>query len=290
MRRKKESKIQLPGTSGGRGGRAGELELTLIIVDVFLVEAEVRVLDLAAAGAEQDLRVATLVAKVEHVWVEVVVARDVDAHSLAALDLRHVAGTGVAAGWRWRRPPRWWWRGGLRPSPCWWRRGSPRRGRRRGRRWFTDHASGAEALRGVHSQRCWPRGRRGAGELERDDSGAGVGAHLDRILAGRHDICDILAKLTLVAAGEVRPRRTVARGSRGGNCNDQRKGNATYVLSATMQSFRHSAASIMRRKKESKSNCLVHAGKWRKGWAGWRPRTYSDHRRCTLGRSRGRGR
>ena len=62
-----------------------------------------------------------------------------------------------------------------------------RRTRWRGgsRRWFTQRASFAEALRGVHSQRCWPRGRRGAGDLERDGTGPGVGAHLDRILAGR---------------------------------------------------------------------------------------------------------
>ena len=186
--------------SGGRGGRAGDLELTLIIVDVLSVEAEVGVGDRAAAGAEQDLRVATLVAKVEHVWVKVVAAIDGGAHSLAALDLRHVAGTGVAAGWRWGRP----------------------RLRRRGRRWFTDHASGAEALRGVHSQRCCtPGSSRGAGELKRDGASAGKGAHLDRILAGRHNICDVLAKLTFVTARKVRPRRAVTSGHRSGNCSNQ---------------------------------------------------------------------
>jgi len=58
--------------------------LTLVIVDVLPIETQVRISDVAVAGAEQDPRIANGVPKVEHVRSEIVVARDGDAHTLTA--------------------------------------------------------------------------------------------------------------------------------------------------------------------------------------------------------------
>ena len=73
--------------------------LTLVVVDVFAEQAEVRILDGAAAGAQCQPSVAGGGPQVEHERAEVVVPGDVCADTLPTPDL---------GDWRWRRGRRGW--------------------------------------------------------------------------------------------------------------------------------------------------------------------------------------
>jgi len=60
--------------------------LTLVVVNVFSEETQVRVHDGAVTRAQQNLRVAVGIPEVEHIRSEIVVAGDDRAHSLPAPD------------------------------------------------------------------------------------------------------------------------------------------------------------------------------------------------------------
>ena len=77
-------------------------------------------------------------------------------------------------------------------------------------RWGGNHAPFAKALVVVHPQHRRCSSRRGAGELQSDQTRANVRAELNRVFTRHHNVRDVLAELSRVRVRPVRPGPAVA--------------------------------------------------------------------------------